>query len=58
MKRNAAALTYFYHVIMVYNEYKVKRSLLAEIKGSLFCSTQKEIAEKHKSLLIQSTNPQ
>jgi len=52
MKRSAKVLTYYYHVIFVDGIYKVKRSLFPNKEGSLFCSTQKENAERHITYLI------
>ena len=54
MKRNAKALTYYYHVVKTDNGYKVKRSLFHQMNISIFCASSKDKAEKHISLLIQS----
>lgn len=54
MKRNATEMTYYYHVVMVNNQYKVKRSIFYKMEGSLFYASKKENAEKHITLLIQS----
>jgi hypothetical protein len=56
MKRNATDLQYYYHVVKTETGYKVKRSLFAKVTGSLFCSTRKEKAEQHISLLIIKNN--
>jgi hypothetical protein len=54
MKRSAALLTYYYHVVKTDGGYKVKRSLFAKIEGGLFCASTKQMAENQVLLIIQS----
>lgn len=56
MKRNASALTYYFHVIKKDGKYKVKPTFLVTIKDSLFCGSTRQSAEQHIALLIQKDN--